>query len=73
MTSYALATAAMFCLWAALFFAMWDGGDVFGAAVGALVVAFIALLPAAFLCGLIWRCIQIIGDAVWWIRYRRLP
>ena len=73
MTSYLFPAVLTLCLWAALFFATWDGGEVFGTAAGALIVAFIALLPAAFVCGLIWRYVQLIGDAVWWIRYRRLP
>ena len=73
MTDYLFPAVLTLCLWAGLFFATWDGGDVFGAAAGSFIVALIASVPAAFLCGLVWRYVQLIGDAVWWIRYRRLP
>lgn len=70
-TGYAFPPILMLCLWVGLFFATWDGGEVFPAAAGSLIVALIALLPATFLCGLAWRYIELTGDAVRWIRYWR--
>ena len=73
MIGYSFPPILTLCLWAVLFFATWDGGEIFGAAIGSFIAALIALLPAAFLYGLACRYVELIGDAVRWIRYRRLP
>ena len=63
-------------LWASLFFATWNGGDgdaLFGAVVASLIVALIAVLPAAFCLGLIWNVATWAYDLWAYRPWRRSP
>ena len=73
MTSYAFPPILTLCLWVGLFCAMWEGGEVWPVVAASLIIAFIALLPVTFCLAIAWRYIELIGDAVRWIRYRPRP